>query len=41
MENIGFELRDEAVLEIITEDVLKSSEIEGEILSPEEVRSSS
>lgn len=40
MENIGFELRGEAVLETITEDVIKSSEIEGELLNAEEVRSS-
>jgi len=40
MEGIGFKLRDEAVLETITEDVVKSSEIEGELLNPEEVRSS-
>jgi Fic family protein len=29
---IGFPLREEAVLKTLTEDVLKSSEIEGEIL---------
>lgn len=40
MENIGFELREEAVLATLTEDVLKTSEIEGELLNPEEVRSS-
>jgi Fic family protein len=40
MESMGFELREEAVLEIITEDIVKSSEIEGELLNPEEVRSS-
>ncbi|MEL6987760.1 MAG: Fic family protein [Bacteroidota bacterium] len=40
MEGIGFELREEAVLETLTEDVMKSSEIEGELLNPEEVRSS-
>lgn len=40
MESIGFELREEAVLETITEDVIKSSEIEGELLNPAEVRSS-
>ena len=40
MESIGFELREEAVLETITEDIVKSSEIEGELLNPEEVRSS-
>jgi Fic family protein len=40
MESLGFELRSEAVLEILTLDVLKSTEIEGQILNPEQVRSS-
>jgi Fic family protein len=40
MEALGFELRKEAVLATLTEDVLKSSEIEGEILDKEQVRSS-
>ncbi len=40
MESIGFKLREEAVLETLTEDILKTSEIEGELLNPEEVRSS-
>ena len=40
MEALGFSLRKEAVLETLTLDVLKSSEIEGEILNPEQVRSS-
>jgi Fic family protein len=40
MESIGFELRNEAQLDALTLDVLKSSEIEGEYLNPEEVRSS-
>jgi len=40
MEGMGFELREEAVLETLTEDIVKSSEIEGEFLNPEEVRSS-
>jgi Fic family protein len=40
MEAIGFELRDEATLSTLTMDVLKSSEIEGEVLQPEQVRSS-
>jgi len=40
MEGLGFELREEAVLETLTEDIVKSSEIEGEFLNPEEVRSS-
>lgn len=40
MEALGFDLRNEAVLETLTLDVLKSSEIEGEILSVEQIRSS-
>ncbi|MEI7596149.1 MAG: Fic family protein [Bacteroidota bacterium] len=40
MESFGFELRDEALLETLTLDVLKSAEIEGELLNPELVRSS-
>jgi Fic family protein len=40
MEGLGFALRKEAVLRTLTLDVLKSSEIEGEILNPEQVRSS-
>lgn len=40
METLGFDLRDEAVLETLTLDVLKSTEIEGEILNIEQVRSS-
>lgn len=40
MEQLGFNLRQEAILETLTEDVLKSSEIEGEILDKDEVRSS-
>ncbi len=40
MSALGFELRDQANLEILTMDVLKTSEIEGEILSPGQVRSS-
>ncbi len=40
MEAIGFDLRDEATLSTLTMDVLKSSEIEGEVLQPEQVRSS-
>jgi Fic family protein len=37
---LGFELRNEANLEILTLDIIKSSEIEGEILNKEQVRSS-
>jgi Fic family protein len=40
MEALGFPLREEAVLHALTEDVLKSSEIEGEVLDREQVRSS-
>lgn len=40
METLGFELRDEALLETLTLDVLKSAEIEGEIFNPHQVRSS-
>ena len=40
MQALGFPLREEAVLSTLTEDVLKSSEIEGEILDKDQVRSS-
>jgi Fic family protein len=40
MEGLGFDLRQEAVFETLTTDVLKSSEIEGEKLDAEQVRSS-
>jgi Fic family protein len=40
MEALGFELRGEAHLQTLTEDVVKSSEIEGEILARDQVRSS-
>jgi Fic family protein len=40
MEALGFNLRKEAMLETLTLDVLKSSEIEGEMLNPDQVRSS-
>ena len=40
MEALGFDLRSEAHLRTLTEDVVKSSEIEGERLDPEQVRSS-
>ena len=40
METLGFELRSEAHLQTLTEDVMKSSEIEGERLAREQVRSS-
>jgi Fic family protein len=40
MESLGFDLRNEALLDTLTLDVLKSSEIEGEYLNPDQVRSS-
>jgi Fic family protein len=40
MEALGFSLRAEAVLQTLTEEVIKSSEIEGELLDKEQVRSS-
>jgi Fic family protein len=40
MEGLGFRLRTEAILETLAQDVLKSSEIEGEILDQDQVLSS-
>lgn len=40
MEKLGFEFRQEANLKILTNDIIKSSAIEGELLNSEEVRSS-
>lgn len=40
MESLGFDLRQEAVLRTLTSDVVKNSEIEGEKLEAEQVRSS-
>ncbi len=40
MESLGFSLREEAMLTTLTLDVLKSTEIEGEILDKDQVRSS-
>ena len=40
MEGLGFSLRAEATLQTLTLDVLKSSEIEGEVLDYDQVRSS-
>lgn len=40
MDALGFSVRTEAMLNTLIEDVLKSTEIEGEILNPEQVRSS-
>jgi Fic family protein len=38
METLGFTLRDEAWLQTLTQDVVKTSEIEGEHLDNEQVR---
>lgn len=40
MEGLGFQLQDQAILQIMTSDVIKTSEIEGETLDQTEVRSS-
>ena len=40
MESLGFEVRDKTALITLTEEVVKSSEIEGETLDPDQVRSS-
>lgn len=40
LESLGLRVRQEAELQTLTEEVLKSSEIEGEKLDPEQVRSS-
>jgi Fic family protein len=40
MESLGFRLRDEAWLQTLTQDVIKTSEIEGERLDTDQVRSS-
>ncbi|HEY1057319.1 MAG TPA: Fic family protein [Limnobacter sp.] len=40
MQPLGFELQNQAALSVLTEDVVKTSEIEGEILNPNSVRSS-
>ena len=40
MEGIGFRLKGEALLHTLTQDVVKSSEIEGERLDADQVRSS-
>ncbi len=40
METLGFSLQEEATLQTLTLEVLKSSEIEGELLDKEQVRSS-
>lgn len=40
MSVLGFNLKNEALLQTLTLDVLKSTEIEGELLNPDQVRSS-
>ena len=40
MEALGFDLRSEATLSTLTENVVKTSEIEGEFFAPDRVRSS-
>lgn len=40
MQGLGFRLQEETVLKTLTLDVMKSSEIEGDLLNPEQVRSS-
>lgn len=40
VELLGFDLKDEANLETLIQDIVKTSEIEGEVLNPELVRSS-
>ena len=40
MENLGFDLQNEAVLETVTLDILKNHEIEGELLNISQVKSS-
>lgn len=40
MEALGFKVKEEAILQTLTDDVLKSSEIEGEKLDADQVRSS-
>ena len=40
MQGLGFDLQLEAQLQALTQDVLKSSEIEGDMLDPASVRSS-
>lgn len=40
MQALGFRLREEALLQTLTQDVLQSSEIEGVTLDPDQVRSS-
>ncbi len=40
MQALGFRIQEETMLKALTMDVMKSSEIEGELLNPEQIRSS-
>lgn len=40
MSSLGFDIKEKAILNVLTEDVIKSSEIEGQKLNTEQVRSS-
>lgn len=40
MDSLGFDIKEKAMLNVLTEDVIKSSEIEGQTLNTEQVRSS-
>jgi len=40
MQNIGFALQDNALLQTLTEEILKSNQIEGQVLDIEQIRSS-
>lgn len=40
MSSLGFDVKNNALINVLTENILKSSEIEGEILNTEQVRSS-
>ena len=40
MSSLGFDLREQAILKTVTRDIIKTSEIEGEKLNKDEVRSS-
>lgn len=40
MNSLGFDIKNDALVNVLTENIIKSSEIEGEILNPEQVRSS-
>ncbi|MEL7049113.1 MAG: DUF4172 domain-containing protein, partial [Pseudomonadota bacterium] len=40
MQGLGFRLQEEAALQTLTQDVVKSSDIEGEVLDTQQVRSS-